>query len=179
MLPASLATPSSGARQIIGCASMDPGLSTQLDGMETDKCRAGAFTIIVWIVQALTTLYAVFFASIVWADDAALAAQPVWLQFPQLLAALNINRGTWALAVLGCLVPFGRRWWLYASTGIAVALDLLFILRAFLLAIRLSDISNIAEWIVVIAYLFPALEAFVFVMGRCLYFVFHGIAFAN
>ena len=151
----------SNPTEVIACAAMDPGLSSQLDDLY--DCKATALSYISWIVQLGATLYAVFIASFVWSQDSTLKYESAWIQFPLLLGVLNINRGTWAIAVLGCLLR--RRMALLVTTAIAVILDIVFIFRAFDMAWHING-TDVPEWVGVIAWTLPSIETTILIAGR-------------
>jgi hypothetical protein len=78
--------------------------------------------------------YAVSIAASVWSQDKSIAAESAWVQFLLLLSALNIIRGTRAIAVIGCFIPVSgsvKQKFLRTTTFLAVMVDVLSIAGAF------------------------------------------------
>jgi hypothetical protein len=146
--------------RVIGCVAMDPGLASMFDNLY--ECRANWLSYTSWVVQVGATLYAIFVACYVWVFDTTLKYQSAWIQFPLLLGVLNINRGTWAVAAIGSFLR--RKTALYITTGIAVAIDMLFIIRAFEMAWHI-DMVGVPLWVKIMSYLIPSIEASIFFAG--------------
>jgi hypothetical protein len=168
------ATPS----RAIGVNTCDPGLTSMLKDLDGDFCQADVTAYCVWAVQLLATMYTVVCCLIVWSHDSLLRASTVMWQSQQLLMVLTVARGTWALAPLGVLIPFGssdaekgnplRLLALRVTTGIAVVLDWLFAARAFVIAAMIAHNSAVA-WVTAISFLLPALEAYTLLCGKLLF----------
>ena len=102
--------------------------------------------------------------------------QSAWLQFPLLLGVLNINRTTYAIAAAGCFAP-SKGWVkgisLIVTTVLALMVDVVFIARAFLMAYHINATASAAptKWTRILAWAFPAVEAFIFFTGKVLHFL--------
>ena len=161
-------------RKVIGYASQDPGVSSQFDDLQAPICDAGLLSYISWAVQFGAVWYAIVTVCIVWTYDSDLHRQEGLFQMQQILAALNINRGTWAIAVSGSFFPVERLAALYVTTTLALVFEVIFIIRSFLIAWHLADEAAAAnpangsaeELGKAIIWILPALEAFVFIIGK-------------
>lgn len=86
--------------------------------------------------------YAIFLAVYVWSQDDVVKRFTPFVQFPLLLGVLNINRGTWAIAVCGCFYPGTdkqRMQWLMGTTILALSIDWLMISRALEMAWHINQ----------------------------------------
>lgn len=152
-------------KQVVDMVTMDPGLSSQLEDL--DSCSAGVLAYLSWFIQAAATLYAVFLASYVWANDNTVKNFTASVQFPLLLGVLNINRGTWSIAVLGCFFPghgYMKKKWLMGTTILALCIDWLFISRAFEMAWHINQRFP-PRWLGILSYVLPGVEGFIFFAG--------------
>lgn len=164
--PAFLADEYNGhPRQVIGYVTMDPGLFTSLPDLQT--CRAGWFDFTSWAVQVGAIFYAIFLAVYVWSQDDVVKRFTPFVQFPLLLGVLNINRGTWAIAVCGCFYPGTdkqRMQWLMGTTILALSIDWLMISRALEMAWHINQTFP-PRALGLLAWILPTIEAFIFFAG--------------
>lgn len=153
-------------KQVIDMVTMDPGLSSQLDNL--DFCSAGKLAYLSWVIQIGATLYAIFLALYVWANDKSVEHFTASVQFPLMLGVLNINRGTWSIAVLGCFVPgsgTSKKRWLMGTTILALVIDWLFISRAFEMAWHINE-QYPPRWLGILSWVLPGVEGFIFFAGE-------------
>ncbi|KAF8849006.1 hypothetical protein BDZ45DRAFT_697902 [Acephala macrosclerotiorum] len=152
-------------KQVIDMVTMDPGLSSQLDNL--DYCDTGKVAYLSWVIQLGATFYAIFLALYVWGSDNSVKNFTASVQFPLMLGVLNINRGTWAIAVIGCCLP-GRGEkkvkWLMGTTVLALMTDWLFISRAFEMAWHINQ-QLPPRWLGILSWVLPGVESFIFFAG--------------
>jgi hypothetical protein len=145
---------------------MDPGFATSLTTLET--CHAGWFDFVSWAIEVAAIVYAIFLAAYNWSQDHTIKNFSVNVQFPLLLSVLNINRGTWSIAACGSFFPGEDRTrmkWLMGTTVLALAIDWLFISRAFEMAWHINE-TNPPRFIGILSWVLPSLEGFLFFAGK-------------
>jgi hypothetical protein len=129
-------------RLVVGVASMDQGLASELDELHEAK-PAGFFAYISWVAQLIGTVWLIIQVAVLWARqpqenafNGVQAFDKVILtqELIQVLDSATINRGTWSIAVLGSFLPGSGTLGLSITTGLAVLIELVFLGRAAQLA---------------------------------------------
>ena len=145
--------------KVIGVLSLDPAFSTQLLDLDHPVCDAGLLDYATFIFQLAATTYGIVTTLIVWIHNAQLKTATYHIQIQQLLAVLTYNRGTWSIAALGAFSPWASLKVLYLTTAIAVAIEVTFTLRGFLIGWQMSLTPDIYRTFMILPWVLPAAEA--------------------
>lgn len=152
-------------KKVLGVLSLDPGFSTQLLDLDHPVCDAGLFDYVTLIFQLAATIYGIVTTSIIWVHNTQLEQTTYHVQIQQLLAVLTYNRGTWSIAALGAFSPWARLQALYVTSAIAVAAEVTFTVRGFLIGWQMSLIPDIYRTFMVLPWVLPTAEAIAMASG--------------
>jgi hypothetical protein len=152
-------------KKIIGVLSLDPAFSTQLLDLDHPVCDAGLLDYVTFIFQFAATIYGIVTTSIVWTHNAQLETATYHIQMQQLLAVLTYNRGTWSIAALGAFSPWAPLKALYLTSAIAVAAEVTFLVRGFLIGWQMSLTPDIYRTFMVLPWVLPSAEAIAMACG--------------